>query len=333
MAPEALLSGVVDDPRSDQYAVGVLLWELLTNHALFAAPTPMALVTRHAFEQPPRLAAVLPHAQPHPALEEILQRLLAKEPHLRFASAAAVVDAIDALPPEARAPLTGAARVPAPPSAPDPAAPTRSRIPAPGRPSAAPSGASSSHERPDLGVDAPTSVDMPLFIGPSPAAPASVTSSTPPNAVPLVLAPPPTATTARHSPTRSPRARVFAATVVVVLLLVTVALLVVVVAPASSSTTSAGSSSAGPVPVIGSPGVVPSGVVPSGVVPSGVVPSAVVPSAVFGAPVTPSSFSSFSSSSATEPTPRLAAPRPSTRPTPQPPPTPSAIPHVPDMSP
>jgi len=92
---------VLDDPRSDLYAAGVLTWKLLTNSALFSAPTPVMLLMKHAQTPPPTLASGCDEheAQPHPSLEAFLASLLEKDRNRRFATAATVVDAIAALPP------------------------------------------------------------------------------------------------------------------------------------------------------------------------------------------------------------------------------------------
>jgi serine/threonine protein kinase len=139
MAPEAVLEGVLDDPRSDLYAVGVILWEMLTNHSLFQALTPIALVMKHALEPPPTLTATLSlTTPPHPALEGLLARLLHKDRHQRFPSASAVIDAIAALPREALVPIDGVAAAPVPIVNIDPSAPTisqtRSPFPTPATP-------------------------------------------------------------------------------------------------------------------------------------------------------------------------------------------------------
>ena len=106
MAPETVLEAVFDDPRSDLYALGVIAWELLTDRTLFSAPTPIALVMKHALDPPPTLAATLGlTTSPHPALESLLAMLLHKDRHQRFASATAVIEAINALPPAALLPL------------------------------------------------------------------------------------------------------------------------------------------------------------------------------------------------------------------------------------
>jgi serine/threonine protein kinase len=159
MAPETVLEAVFDDPRSDLYAVGVILWELLTNSSLFSAPTPIALVMKHALDAPPTLSTTL-QRQVHPDLEALLTRLLHKDRHQRFASAAAVIDAVAHLPDDARAPIASRARI----VDIDPSAPTvagTQAVPTPVALSSSSPSASSSSMQPAVFVTAPTDVGLP----------------------------------------------------------------------------------------------------------------------------------------------------------------------------
>jgi hypothetical protein len=105
---------------------------------------------KHALEPPPTLTATLSlTTPPHAALESLLARLLHKDRHQRFPSATAVIDAINALPREALAPIDGGvAGGPGPIVNIDPSAPTisqtRAPFPTPATPSASPSSLSSS---------------------------------------------------------------------------------------------------------------------------------------------------------------------------------------------
>ncbi|WP_369945823.1 serine/threonine-protein kinase PknK [Vitiosangium sp. GDMCC 1.1324] len=82
MAPEQCL-GAALDARTDIYAVGVLLYEMLTGRTPFFGPT--ADVHRaHLTRRPPRPSEL--GAVP-PALEEVVLRCLAKERSRRYASA------------------------------------------------------------------------------------------------------------------------------------------------------------------------------------------------------------------------------------------------------
>ncbi len=92
MAPELVLQGITDDPRSDLYALGVVWFEMLAGSPLFTAPTPMALVMRHATEKPPSVATLVDvDAQ----LSAFIDRLLDKDPNNRPASAHDVILRID----------------------------------------------------------------------------------------------------------------------------------------------------------------------------------------------------------------------------------------------
>ena len=53
VAPEVVLEGRTDDPRSDFYALGVTWFEMLTAQKPFTAKTAFALAMRHAHEAPP----------------------------------------------------------------------------------------------------------------------------------------------------------------------------------------------------------------------------------------------------------------------------------------
>ena len=88
MAPE-LLAGRAADARSDFYALGVLLFELLAGRPPFEAPTLGALLHAVATAAAPRLQDLRAGAPGTDALDELLAPLLAKDPDERPADARA----------------------------------------------------------------------------------------------------------------------------------------------------------------------------------------------------------------------------------------------------
>ncbi|MGF1525312.1 MAG: serine/threonine-protein kinase, partial [Candidatus Competibacterales bacterium] len=90
MSPEQV-QGQRIDARADIYALGVLFYEMLTGRALYSATEPFALAYKHVSEPAPPLPAHLK------AFQSIMDRLLAKEPDKRFASAEAFIHALDEL--------------------------------------------------------------------------------------------------------------------------------------------------------------------------------------------------------------------------------------------
>ncbi len=81
MAPEQF-TGAAVDTRTDVYALGITLYELLAGQKPFLGPTPAAFVRQHLYETPQPLAQLRPEVEA--GLAEVVQRALARQPEDRF---------------------------------------------------------------------------------------------------------------------------------------------------------------------------------------------------------------------------------------------------------
>jgi eukaryotic-like serine/threonine-protein kinase len=125
IAPEQA-SGQPVDERSDQYSLGVLLYELLTGEVPYRGDNPMTVAMRHLRDPVPSARERRPEIAP--AVDELVRRALAKDPDERFPSMEALVAAL------ARAPERTAGAAPTATIAPPPrrarTPSTRARTPA-----------------------------------------------------------------------------------------------------------------------------------------------------------------------------------------------------------
>ncbi|MGD9099138.1 MAG: protein kinase, partial [Anaerolineae bacterium] len=81
MAPEQVQGEEVDG-RADIYALGVMLYEMLTGQHPYSGETPMSVALKHLSEPMPRPSKVNPSVSP--MLDEIVAKATAKSPHERY---------------------------------------------------------------------------------------------------------------------------------------------------------------------------------------------------------------------------------------------------------
>jgi eukaryotic-like serine/threonine-protein kinase len=91
MSPEQA-RGETTDERTDLYALGVILYQMLTGERLYAGETTRAILDQHNHAPLPQLAASLDAHQP------LLDRLLAKDVAQRLGNARELIETIERIP-------------------------------------------------------------------------------------------------------------------------------------------------------------------------------------------------------------------------------------------
>lgn len=95
MAPEQILNKNVDG-RADVYAIGVLMFEMLTGRVPFDCHNAMETMLAHLQVPPPTLSVARPDLPAPPVLERIVEKALKKDPDERFESVGALHEALTA---------------------------------------------------------------------------------------------------------------------------------------------------------------------------------------------------------------------------------------------
>jgi len=92
MAPEQV-EGKPVDARADQYALGIIAFEMLTGRVPFEGETVTAVLHKQVYEPPPSILAFRPDLPR--AVEGVMNRALSKSPDKRYASCGEFVKALE----------------------------------------------------------------------------------------------------------------------------------------------------------------------------------------------------------------------------------------------
>ncbi|MCB8925813.1 MAG: serine/threonine protein kinase [Ardenticatenaceae bacterium] len=95
MSPEQVYGDKTLDGRSDIYALGVILFQMLTGATPYDADTPARMMMKHVMDPVPEILSVRPDLPP--ACNEIISKAMAKERDERFSSATDLSTALTAI--------------------------------------------------------------------------------------------------------------------------------------------------------------------------------------------------------------------------------------------
>lgn len=92
MSPEQVRGDEGLDGRSDIYALGAILFEMLTGQQPFQATTPMGVALKQITEPVPDIRSVKEDLPPE--VTEVIERAMAKEPDLRYPTSSRMVETV-----------------------------------------------------------------------------------------------------------------------------------------------------------------------------------------------------------------------------------------------
>ncbi len=114
IAPEQAKNSANAVPQSDLYALGIILFEMLTGSVPFDDPSPMSLAIQHITIPPPPARQF--NANLNANVEAVLLKALHKSPQERFQSGDELLDALEEALKDIEVPLTPAIELPPPPA-------------------------------------------------------------------------------------------------------------------------------------------------------------------------------------------------------------------------
>jgi hypothetical protein len=94
IAPEQVLARSTVDARADLYSLGCVMYQMLTGTVPFMAETPLAIISKHAYEPPVPPRVLRPDLEIPPSVEAVVLRALEKEPDRRWRNMREMGDAI-----------------------------------------------------------------------------------------------------------------------------------------------------------------------------------------------------------------------------------------------